>query len=101
MTQLEMFAVNIKLLIGLLVFGLLLVLLVVSTWTGIKVWLFRGRQRRGAQEEFNRRHRPDGTLLPPVAAGMCGQCSGAFDKVYHLPDGRRLCEQCYEETEGA
>lgn len=41
-------------------------------------------------------HRADGTPYPPAGRGICERCSGAFDKVYFLPGGERLCPACYD-----
>jgi hypothetical protein len=43
----------------------------------------------------NRAHFPDGRLRPPRGQGICQKCSGAFDDLYYLPSGEKLCARCY------
>lgn len=94
MGQLEMFSQNIRLLIGIL---LVLVVgggLIIAAWTGLRVWFFRKRQDQSERDERRKKIGRDGRLLPPRAKGICQQCLKAGD-VFHLPDGRRLCPDCY------
>jgi hypothetical protein len=94
MEQLQMFAQNIRLLIGILVALALGLILLIASWTGIKIWLFRKRQALAEEEERRQKIGRDGRPLPPRAAGICQQCQKAGE-VFHLPDGRRFCERCY------
>ncbi|MBN2561642.1 MAG: hypothetical protein JXQ75_12000 [Phycisphaerae bacterium] len=94
--MLESWALDIRFLIGLLTFLAILFVLTVAVWTGLKIWIHRVRQRRARQEDYERRCHPDGRPRPPMAEGICDACQGAFDTVYHLPKGRRLCPKCYE-----
>jgi hypothetical protein len=96
MAQLEMFALNMRFLIGLLVFLLLAAAVVIGIWTGVKILVLRARRKYGKAKDHHGRFRPDGRPFPPAAPGICGKCEGAFDKVYHLPDGRKLCAKCYQ-----
>lgn len=96
MGQLEMFALNIRFLIGLVVFLFIALVAVIVFWTGIKTWLWRRGKRQSEAAEHDRKFGADGRPYPPVAAGMCGQCGGAFAEVFHLPDGTRKCRGCYE-----
>lgn len=93
-----MFALNMRFLLGLIVFLLLAFVLVLGTWTGVKALLWRQRRKRGQAEERRRKFRPDGQPYPPQAPGICGKCGLASDAVYHLPDGTRLCPTCYQNT---
>ncbi len=90
-----MFGANIYLLIGLLVVGGLLVLVVVSIWTGLKIVWWRRQRRKADGEERRGRIAPDGRPYPPAGRGVCGRCARASETVYHLPGGERLCPACY------
>jgi len=100
MTQLEMFALNMRLLIGILVFLALVFGLLFAAWTALKMWKFHVQRRRAEAEVRARKYRPDGRPYPPVAAGICEQCGGTFAEVFHLPNGTRRCRRCYEKDEG-
>ncbi len=93
--QLEMFAQNIRLLIGILLVLAVGGALVLALWTGVKIWLFRRRQQEAALKANLARFGPDGRALPPRGSGVCDACQAAPLWVYHLPDGRRMCESCY------
>ena len=99
MTQLEMFGVNMRLLLGLIMGLILLFLLVVGTWTGIKIWVFRRRQRSETRDALIRSRGSDGHPLPPIGEGVCERCQIVSDKLFHLPSGARLCRDCYESVE--
>ncbi len=99
MDQLEMFGLNMRLLLGLIMALALLFLLVVGTWTGIKIWVFRRRQKRAQHDASIRSRGPDGRPLPPIGEGVCERCQTVSEELYHLPSGRRLCHDCYESTE--
>jgi hypothetical protein len=94
MMQLEMFAVNIRFLIGLLVAGVLSVAAVIAIWTGLKMLISYAGRKVADDVERRRKFRRDGKPYPPMASGICGACEQTFDKVYYLPDGRRLCARC-------
>jgi len=71
----------------------LLVMFVIALVRG-RLW--EGRVRAARRQAHRDRHRADGTPYPPTGRGMCDRCQQAFEKVYHLPSGRRLCPDCYE-----
>ncbi|MGD8452047.1 MAG: hypothetical protein PVJ57_09540 [Phycisphaerae bacterium] len=97
LAQLRMFGMNIYLIIGaLIVLGFLLVVLLVG-WTGIKMWFWHMRMRRGQAEAERGRVGPGGKRLPPTGSGLCHRC-GQPGKVYHLPSGERLCPMCYGKS---
>lgn len=95
MDQLQMFGLNIHLLIGILLVLSIGAFLVIAVWTGVKVWLFRKQQETAEREGQRRKIGRDGRALPPRAAGFCEKCQKPGE-VFHLPDGRRLCVTCYE-----
>jgi hypothetical protein len=71
------------------------VVLVVALWTAIKVLIWRSRRRSEEERQIRGKLRPDGQPYPPGAPGLCQRCGRAFDVVYHLPSGERLCPGCY------
>ena len=95
MDQLQMFGLNIHLLIGILLVLAIGLVLVIAVWTGVKVWLFRKQQESAERDVQRKKIGRDGRALPPRGAGFCEKCQKAGE-VFHLPDGKRLCETCYE-----
>ena len=95
MDQLQMFALNIHLLIGILVCGGCSLVLLIAVWTLMKVLRFQRTQARGEKEQQAARIGRDGKPLPPTSQGICDRCGRIFREVYHLPDGTRLCATCY------
>lgn len=89
-----MFGQNIYVLIGLLVFAAVCVVLLIASWTGVKVLSFKLSQKKAETEERQRKRHPDGTVIP-TAPGVCIKCGQVFPQVYHLMEGNRLCETCY------
>lgn len=55
------------------------------------------RQRRADAEARRERFDEDGHPLPPRGRGLCDACSQAEKMVYFLPEGRRLCADCFEK----
>lgn len=96
MDQLFNFAMSIRLLVGILVALLLVAVVLISTWTGLRVFLFRRTVRKSEEHEHRRKFRPDGTPYPPRGEGICSQCGKVGKEIFHLPDGRRLCLDCYD-----
>jgi hypothetical protein len=93
------FALNLSLLVGLLIVLAVLIVTVIAAWTGMKVSIWRFRQKKAEQQERQRKLRPDGQPYPPAARGTCDECARSLDLVYHLPSGRRLCPTCYHRLE--
>ncbi|MFQ5411780.1 MAG: hypothetical protein ACE5EC_05765 [Phycisphaerae bacterium] len=97
--QLEMFAFNIRLLIGLLVCAALGFGLLIFSWTGLRAVLFNRKLKRAEKDLASRHHDAGGAPTPPTAPGVCQHCDRACDAVYHLPAGVRLCPACYQNRE--
>jgi hypothetical protein len=95
LAQPEFFVTNMMLLLGLLMAGAIILILIIVSWTGIKLWIFRIRQQQGRTEEYARKHFSDGRSRPPRGQGICEKCHGAFDELYYLPSGEKLCAKCY------
>jgi hypothetical protein len=93
--DLKTFGLNIYVLIGALILLAVLAVLIVAAWTLLKILIWRARQRQAEADQRRDKLRPDGQPYPPAAPGVCGRCQRAFDQVYHLPSGERLCPDCY------
>ncbi len=100
-SQLEMFGLNITLLIGLLTAGVIGLVLFFALWTGIKIFLFRRRLRQGELQHELAQRDAKGRLLPPTTPGVCHACGKAYRKVHHLPSGQRYCPDCYRAIQNA
>ena len=96
MTNFSMWGANMYLLIGLLLFLAAGAVVVVALWTGLKVWMWRIRQRRAWAEYRRQSQRADGRRYPPFTGGVCDHCKRVSKKVYHPASGPRLCSSCYE-----
>ena len=93
MDRQTMFAQNIFLLIGILLALAILSIVVIVSWTGIRVWLFtRGQKKDGAAPEGQ----GEGLLFRE--RGMCEGCGLYLDKIIKLSDGGRLCRNCFEKS---
>ena len=75
------------------------VVLALAVGTAVKLLLWHVRRRRAARAALRERYRPDGSPYPPADEGICDRCGRAFDKVYYMPAGGRLCPDCYEAAE--
>ena len=76
------------------------VVVLVVVITGGKMGLHRFRLIRAAGAIRAKRYRPDGKRYPPESRGLCSECRRASERVYVLPDNRRLCVACYHRQEG-
>ncbi len=101
MSQIEMFAQNIFLLIGLLFCGVVGLVLVVVVWIAIKLAWWRWQRVLVEREMRRTRYDENGDPLPPASHGACDICGNVFDVVYNLPDGSRLCWYCHREARRA
>lgn len=93
--QIQMFAQNIFLLIGLLFCAACGLILLLAAWIGAKVLIWQ--LRRLAHERAARRvvYDEDGVPIPPTFRGACTLCGVIFDRVYQVADERHLCPRCY------
>ncbi len=87
-------------LIALLILLAVGLLAIIAVITLLRVWSGHVAQRRAAEQLHRERFRPDGTPYPPTARGICDRCGKAFEKVYYLPSGQRLCPEDYEALHG-
>jgi hypothetical protein len=93
--SLTFFAQNIYLLIGLVFVAGVLAVLVFVGWTAARTGLFVHRRREAEREAEAAKIGPDGRPYPPAAEGLCDRCQRAFNRVYYVPNGPRLCPACY------
>ena len=89
------FAVNMYILIALLVVLLIAVILLILLISYIRIRLWQHDVKRATREDYQSKHRPDGSEYPPFGPGLCDSCEQVFDKVYFLESGPRLCGDCY------
>ena len=78
---------------------LLFVLAGLLTWAilvSLRWQRWRAAVRKACRQTEAARIRPDGKPFPPAERGMCDACRRPFEKVYYLPDNRRLCPGCYK-----
>lgn len=85
-------------LIALLLLGVVFFLVAVVGQTGVRLLIWRSQKAKAEREDHEAKYRADGTAYPPFSRGLCDSCQRAFEKVYYLPSGKRLCEHCYKEV---
>ncbi|KPK83964.1 MAG: hypothetical protein AMJ81_06885 [Phycisphaerae bacterium SM23_33] len=90
------FGANLWLIIGGLVLAVFVLLALLGLWVLAKILVWRGRRWHAERQARGRKYGPDGKPLPPSAAGLCDRCERAFEMVYYMPSGGRLCPSCYE-----
>ena len=97
--NIEMWILNIRLLIGILFVLIVLFVVGVFSYACIRSLIRQYRVRRARQQDYREKHRSDGTAYPPTCRGLCDNCQSYGEKLYFLPSGQRLCEECYEKFE--
>jgi hypothetical protein len=75
------------------------VTLTLSTIAMIRMIVHRAKVRHAEQQAWRETHDENGELLPPVSEGICQQCGRYFRRIYYLPDGSRICEECYKPAD--
>lgn len=99
MSPIQFFAVNACLMFLLAFFVLLVLVVLIAAWTGVRVGFFYRRWRRSDADRKARRETRDGRPIPPRGHGICELCHGVCDDVYFLSDGRRYCDMCYDPSD--
>lgn len=89
------FGLNLHLIIGVVVVGLLAIVLGLVAWTLLRLAAWKAQVRLVQEQAARAGLREDGQAYPPADRGLCDVCARAFEKVYHLPSGQRMCEDCY------
>ncbi len=93
----QTFGLSVHLIIGAVVVGLLATVLVLAAWVLLRVLTWRAEVRRAQKHAARARLRDNGQPYPPADRGLCDVCARAFEKVYYLPSGQRMCEDCYRQ----
>lgn len=96
--RLIMFAQNICLLIFLLLIAIVGFALLIATWTGANLFVWRSAQKKAELQAQRAKNDPLGNPLPPATRGICESCQRFSENVLHLPEGRRLCRSCYDAS---
>lgn len=70
----------------------------VPVWIVVRMLRRKARWRRAEQQKFAREHDAQGRPYPPTARDLCTECQKVRPAVRHMPDGKRLCAECYERA---
>ena len=76
-----------------------LVVLTLATITGVRMGLHHIAVRWMRRQAYRETHDENGLLLPPVSRGVCQRCGCFSEDIYYLPDGSRVCKECYQPIE--
>ncbi len=93
----QTFFVNLMLLVALLIVAVVGFIVLVASWTGLKIGIWRLRQKRAERREQQRKQRPEDKASLPVGRGLCDRCGTPSREVFHLPSGERCCPDCYRQ----
>jgi hypothetical protein len=96
-SRLNMFGMNIFLIIGGIILAVVGLAFLIALWTGFNFWTWRRSQRRAEARRRKERFDDTGQLFPPASRGICSVCETVHPKVYHLEDGARFCPKHYAE----
>lgn len=99
MSQLESWGLSIHLLIGILACAGIGLIVVLILYTSIRAIVFQSRQKLALSDYQKRNTGARGEVLPPMGSGFCETCSKASNSIYFLPDGTRMCRECYNAAE--
>ena len=76
-----------------------LVGLTILTISLLKMYATKRRENQAAAETHDHRFRPDGAPYPDTGRGMCQSCKQVSEMIYYMPSGKKLCRECYHQTE--
>jgi|GEM_PF-3759381 len=93
------FMESLLILVFLLVGAVLSIVLLIATWTGIKILLWHLSRKREERRMAQRLKRPDGSDYPPHVRGVCTDCGYWFDTVFETEEDVRLCWHCLRRAE--
>ncbi len=88
--------VNLWLIISGLLSLIILALVGLAVWTGIRVCIALIRRQRGWRMYLKESRRADGEPYPPFIDGVCQECGRGDRRIYYPDSGERLCLDCYE-----
>jgi hypothetical protein len=91
------FYINLMLLVVLLVVAAVGFIVLVASWTGLKIGIWRLRQKRAERQEQRRKQPPGDKATLPVGRGVCERCGTPSREVFRLPSGERCCPDCYRQ----
>ncbi len=97
MSQLQMFGLNMWLLIGILTLLLFATVGMLVLYTSTRAWLTTRAQNRSFAEFQAQRIGPDGQRKPPQGSGICRRCGDAVANGYHTSQGC-ICVACFDTT---
>ncbi|HUU98319.1 MAG TPA: hypothetical protein VM487_21515 [Phycisphaerae bacterium] len=93
----QTFFVNLILLVALLIVAVVGFVVLVASWTGLKIGIWHFRRKRAEREEQQRKQRPEDKASLPVGHGLCDRCGTPSREVFHLPSGERCCPECFQQ----
>jgi hypothetical protein len=91
------FIQNLCLLLFLIIGGIVTLVLIIATWTGIKLAIFLHRRRVAEEELREKRTWTDEKPFLVDDQGICEGCGHVFNEIFVLRDARRLCAHCYRK----
>jgi len=95
MSQLQMFGLNIWLLIGILTLLFFVTVGALVIYTSTRAWLYARAQNRSFAKFQAQRLGSDGHRKPPQGSGICRCCGTAVSDGYHTPQGC-FCTACFD-----
>jgi hypothetical protein len=98
MDQVQMWALNIGLLIGILMALGILIILGFVGWTGLRVWLF-ARSQKSANSADTRGTQGQSDDLLFRERGMCVGYGRMMDRTVQLQNGQRVCTHCFAKAQ--
>ncbi|MBN1845874.1 MAG: hypothetical protein JW810_09340 [Sedimentisphaerales bacterium] len=81
-----------------IVFLLLVAALIASAIALARIVIQRLQVVNAARIERKRLGLPAGHRDLPYGRGICNRCQGAYEMVFFLPSGERVCRHCYLES---
>lgn len=94
--QLNMFGMNLYLIIGAVLGLAVLFVLLVTAWTGVSSLVWLAKRRRAERQFIASTRRADGRAYPAFGEGTCSECHRGDRKIYQVPHSAGLCPTCYE-----
>ena len=96
MSQIEMFALNMFLLPGILIVCVCGFLLLIALITALKIGWWQMRRLVAYRAVYGTKCDEQGRPLPQAFRGGCTRCGNVFRVVYSVSEHRQLCKRCYQ-----